>query len=131
MKLLLTLLLPAAILFLAGAGTDEAALREKAASMAAEAKINYNTVTKAYRDLELSGLAVSARGRGMFVQRNISLEESEEDAIDALLENCIRQYRSKGMTYREVRGHMLSIIDELERKAREAEEEKSEYGIVQ
>ena len=38
MKLLLTLLLPAAILFLAGAGTDEAALREKAASMAAEAK---------------------------------------------------------------------------------------------
>lgn len=35
------------------------------------------------------------------------------------------------MTYREVRGHMLSIIDELERKAREAEEEKSEYGIVQ
>ena len=67
----------------------------------------------------------------MFVQRNISLEESEEDAIDALLENCIRQYRAKGMTYREVRGHMLSIIDELERKAREAEEEKSEYGIVQ
>lgn len=38
MKLLLTLLLPAAILFLAGAGTDEAALREKAASMAAEAQ---------------------------------------------------------------------------------------------
>ena len=67
----------------------------------------------------------------MFVQRNISSEESEEDAIDALLENCIRQYRSKGMTYREVREHMLSIIDELERKAREAEEEKSEYGIVQ
>lgn len=56
--------------------------------MAAEAKINYNTVTKAYRDLELSGLAVSARGRGMFVQRNISLEESEEDAIDALLETA-------------------------------------------
>ena len=100
-------------------------------SIAAEAKINYNTVTKAYRDLELSGPAVSARGRGMFVQRNISSEESEEDAIDALLENCIRQYRSKGMTYREARERMLSIIDELERKARKAEEEKSEYGIVQ
>lgn len=67
----------------------------------------------------------------MFVQRNISSEESEEDAIDALLENCIRQYQSKGMTYREARERMLSIIDELERKARKAEEEKSEYGIVQ
>ena len=39
-------------------------------SMAAEAKINYNTVTKAYRDLELSSLIVSIRGRGMFVQKN-------------------------------------------------------------
>ena len=35
------------------------------------------------------------------------------------------------MTYREARERMLSIIDELERKARKAEEEKSEYGIVQ
>ncbi len=42
-----------------------------------------------------------------------------------------RQYRSKGMTYRAARERMLSIIDELERKARKAEEEKSEYGIVQ
>ena len=98
-------------------------------SLAADAKINYNTVTKAYRDLELSGLIVSVRGRGMFVQRNISPDASEEDAVDALLENCIRQYRSKGMTYRETRDRMLSIIDDMERKSREAEEEKREYGI--
>src|SRR5699024_9120569 len=68
-------------------------------SIAVESKTNYNTVSKAYGDLELSGLAVSARRRGMFVQRSISSEESEDDAIDALLEDCIRQYRSKGMTY--------------------------------
>ena len=97
--------------------------------LAADAKINYNTVTKAYRDLELSGLIVSVRGRGMFVQRDVSPDESEEDAIDALLENCIRQYRSKGMTYRETRDRMLSVIDDMERKSREAEEEKRDYGI--
>ena len=83
----------------------------------------------AYRDLELSGLIVSVRGRGMFVQRDVSPDESEEDAIDALLENCIRQYRSKGMTYRETRDRMLSVIDDMERKSREAEEEKRDYGI--
>ena len=38
-------------------------------SLAADASINYNTVTKAYRDLELSRLIVSVRGRGMFVQK--------------------------------------------------------------
>ena len=52
-----------------------------------------------------------------------------QDAIDALLENCIRQYRSKGMTYRETRNRMLSVIDDMERKSREAEEEKRDYGI--
>lgn len=36
-------------------------------SLAADAKINYNTVTKAYRDLELSGLIASIRGRGCFI----------------------------------------------------------------
>lgn len=107
-----------------GAGDQLPSVR----SLAAEAKINYNTVTKAYRDLELSGLIVSVRGRGMFVQRNISSGESEEDAIDALLENCIRQYLSKGMTYHEARERMISIVGEMERKAREAEEGKHGYG---
>ena len=65
----------------------------------------------------------------MFVQRDVSPDESEEDAIDALLGNCIRQYRSKGMTYRETRDRMLSVIDDMERKSREAEEEKRDYGI--
>lgn len=99
-------------------------------SLAAEARINYNTVTKAYRDLELGGLIVSVRGRGMYVQKDAKTEGSEESAIDALLDSCIAQYRSKGMTYQDVRERMLSKVDELERKAREAEEEKRDYGIV-
>ena len=96
-------------------------------SLAAQAKINYNTVAKAYRDLELSGLIVSIRGRGMFVQRNIDAGNEENAAIDALLENCIGQYRSKGMSYREVRERMIAKVDEMERKAREAERERELY----
>ena len=96
-------------------------------SLAAQAKINYNTVAKAYRDLELSGLIVSIRGRGMFVLRNIDAGNEENAAIDALLENCIGQYRSKGMSYREVRERMIAKVDEMERKAREAERERELY----
>lgn len=99
-------------------------------SLAADAKINYNTVTKAYRDLELSGFIVSVRGRGMFVQKNASSQGSDDDAIDALLESCIGQYRAAGMAYREIRERMLSIVDALEGKAREAEKEKQDYGTV-
>ena len=86
-------------------------------SLAADAKINYNTVTKAYRDLELSGLIAS-------------IQDEEESAIDALLESCIRQYRSKGMTYKEVHAHVARMIDDMESKAYEAEEERQSYGTV-
>ena len=99
-------------------------------SLAADARINYNTVTKAYRDLELGGLIISVRGRGMYVQKDAKPGGSEEDAIDALLDSCIDQYRSKGLTYGDVRERMLAKVDVLEQKAREAEEEKRDYGIV-
>ena len=98
-------------------------------SWAADAKINYNTVTKAYRDLELSGLIVSVRGRGMFVQKNAETDGAEEAAVDALLENCIGQYRSHGMTYAEIRNRIVAIVDELESKVRDAEEERQSDGI--
>ena len=56
-------------------------------SLAADAKINYNTVTKAYRDLELEKLIVSVRGRGMYVQKNLATDdESSTTAIDAVLD---------------------------------------------
>ncbi|WP_172136944.1 GntR family transcriptional regulator [Adlercreutzia sp. ZJ473] len=100
-------------------------------SLAAEAHINYNTVAKAYRDLELSGLIISIRGRGMFVQNGVSEGDAERLAVDALLENCIRQYRAMGMTYQEISEHAQSVIGEFKRKALEAEEEKLSYGTVQ
>lgn len=97
-------------------------------SLAADAKINYNTVTKAYRDLELSGLIVSVRGRGMFVQKDVDVDDGEESAVDALLETCIRQYRAAGLTYQEIIARATSMITLMEHKARIAMLEKEEYG---
>ena len=99
-------------------------------SLAADASINYNTVTKAYRDLELSGLIVSVRGRGMFVQKNVSTNDEKTEAIDALLEDCVRQYRSHGMSYQDIRDRMGALVNDLESKVREAEEERRQYGTV-
>lgn len=99
-------------------------------SLAADASINYNTVTKAYRNLELSGLVVSVRGRGMFVQKNISSEDEPTEAADALLESCLEQYRSCGMSYRDIRERIVSKIDELEANAKQAEEERRQNGPI-
>ncbi len=99
-------------------------------SLAANANINYNTVTKAYRDLELSDLIVSVRGRGMFVQQNISPENEDLEAANALFENCLQQYRSCGMSYQDIRNHLIEIIERLDSEARAAEEERQRYGTV-
>lgn len=97
-------------------------------SLAATANINYNTVTKAYRDLELSGMIVSLRGRGMFVQKSITFEDDEREAADALFDSCLQQYRSCGMTFQEIRERVVALIDEREETVIKADEEKREYG---
>lgn len=97
-------------------------------SMSTSARINYNTVTKAYKDLEQSGLIVSIRGRGMYVQKSISPKpESAESAVDIIVEDCVRQYRSTGMTFEDARRRMQDITTRLEEEARSAAEEKREY----
>ncbi len=89
-------------------------------SLAATAKINYNTVTRAYRELELEGLVLSVRGRGMYVQA-IAPENEELNTApaDALFDNCVRQYRSFGMTYDDIRAHMDKMLTSLEDEAEE------------
>jgi GntR family transcriptional regulator len=97
-------------------------------SLSTSAKINYNTVTKAYKDLEQSSLIVSIRGRGMYVQKNVAAnQESAEEAIDLIVEDCVRQYRSTGMTFEDARARMQDIASRLEEAALGAAEEKREY----
>lgn len=97
-------------------------------SLAAEANINYNTVTKAYRDLELSGLIVSIRGRGMYVQNNLPDQtQPSTELVDHDLEDCIERYRNLGMTFDEIDTHLQSVTDVLRAKARSAKERITGY----
>ena len=101
-------------------------------SLAADAKINYNTVTKAYRDLELEKLIVSVRGRGMYVQKNLATDdESSSTASMAVVEDCVQQYRSLGMTFDEIDGHLQAITKAMRSEARSAAEEREEYYGVE
>ena len=97
-------------------------------SLSAEAKINYSTVTKAYRELELAGLIVMVRGRGMYVQKNLELEEEPDIvAADLMLEDCIKRYRLGGMTFEEIAQRASAYIESLRKEAAEAAETRMEY----
>ena len=82
-------------------------------SLSGEAKVNYNTVTKAYRDLESSGLIVSVHGRGMYVERNVTVDDSPEHAVDAMAEQCVQEYRALGLTYRDIQRRLANIVQDM------------------
>jgi GntR family transcriptional regulator len=97
-------------------------------SLSTSARINYNTVTKAYKDLEQSDLIVSIRGRGMYVNKNIKpSQESPEQVIDILAQDCVQQYRAYGMTYEDIHQRIQEIITLRENQAADAAQEKREY----
>ena len=99
-------------------------------SLSAEAKINYSTVTKAYRELELAGLIVMVRGRGMYVQKNLELEEEPDIvAADLMLEDCIKRYRLGGMTFEEIAQRASAYIESMRKEAAEAAETRMEYYV--
>ena len=89
--------------------------------------VNYNTVTKAYRDLESSNLIVSVRGRGMYVQKNVTVDDSPENAVDAMAEQCVEEYRALGLTYRDIQRRLTDIVQTLADKAAAAADEKRDY----
>jgi len=96
-------------------------------SLSTSAKINYTTVTKAYKDLENSNMIVSIRGRGMYVRKNGQTSpESAESAIDIIVEDCVKQYRSAGMTFEDARIRMQDIASRLEQEALKSARKKME-----
>ncbi|ONI48215.1 hypothetical protein AN643_02720 [Candidatus Epulonipiscioides saccharophilum] len=60
--------------------------------LASELSINPNTVSRAYAELERQKIIVSARGRGNFINENLSFEKDEvkrEELASVLLKFCV------------------------------------------
>lgn len=96
-------------------------------SLSAEAKLNYNTVVKAYRDLEVSNLIVSIRGRGIFVEKGVVVDDSPESAIDAMAEQCVHEYRALGLSFRDINKRIASIVQQMADEAASAADKRSYY----
>ncbi|OON96382.1 MAG: hypothetical protein ATN31_09690 [Candidatus Epulonipiscioides saccharophilum] len=60
--------------------------------LASELSINPNTVSRAYAELERQKIIVSARGRGNFINENLSFEKDEvkrEELANVLSKFCV------------------------------------------
>lgn len=82
-------------------------------TLAAEAAINYNTVSKVYVNLESDGYVESVRGRGVFVRDIGSKADDVRSIADTEIEGCIRRCLSLGMTIDEVTLRMMDVAHRL------------------
>ena len=88
-------------------------------TLAAEAAINYNTVSKVYINLEHDGYVESVRGRGVFVRDIGKLAADDVQSIaDTEIEESIKRCLALGMTLDEI---MLRMIDVAHRVQQDVE----------
>ena len=81
--------------------------------LAVDLGINYNTVSKVYRDLERDGLIRTKQGSGTFVTyEGDRTGECPDAAIEAIVVKLVDESRNTGMTNKEV----ISLVEKyLER----------------
>ncbi len=83
-------------------------------ALAVELKVNLNTVSKAYKELEILKILETQQGTGTFIG-NVSIEISEKERygkLDSICSEFLTAAGSYGFTIEDV-------IDELERRQRQ------------
>lgn len=86
-------------------------------TLAAEAAINYNTVSKVYTSLANDGYITSKRGVGAFVNGFDAGESKEQsDAIEQALDECIAALTDLGLSHRDVEAAMRTRVRKLEQE---------------
>lgn len=92
--------------------------------LAAELKINYNTVNKAYQALERDGFVATVRGKGAFVTDKAAKGFFVVDSdVDFLIQELIEKSLDAGMTGQELAMRVLSSLRKGGLVSEEAAEE--------
>jgi GntR family transcriptional regulator len=67
--------------------------------LAAQIKVNANTVQRAYREMEILGLVETLRGQGTFVCRNHQIvEETKNEMLTNLVDDFVRAVQALGLS---------------------------------
>ena len=80
-------------------------------TLAAEAAINYNTVSKVYQDIERDGYIASKRGRGTYVLRPPVSTDGPDYVVRGLAEEYVRQCRELGVPDGDIVGLVQRAVE--------------------
>jgi GntR family transcriptional regulator len=82
---------------------------------AADLRISYNTVSKAYMGLERDGFVTTVRGSGVFVN-DASAITKPDSPVNAMAEDFIKSCLEEGMTYEDITKLVSSCIRRMKRE---------------
>ncbi|HCU35148.1 MAG TPA: GntR family transcriptional regulator [Armatimonadetes bacterium] len=92
--------------------------------LATELRINFNTVVRAYREMQAEGLLSSRQGSGTFVSESAG-EVGQEEArrvVRRMIREAIRTARNAGLSQAEIADMMVRALDG------EGQEEQQQRG---
>ncbi len=83
--------------------------------LAAQIKVNANTVQRAYREMEILGLVETLRGQGTFVcQSDQIVEETKSEMLTNLVDEFVRSVRALGLSQEAIMEVLKSRFADLE-----------------
>ncbi|MEM1449747.1 MAG: GntR family transcriptional regulator [Planctomycetota bacterium] len=99
-----------------------------ARDLAAELRVNFHTVRKAYGELEREGLLVSARGRGTFVADELpdSGREQLERTVRDHLTRLVEDLAGSGLRGKELSDLVVATLAALQRGGTPTNEESND-----
>ena len=80
--------------------------------LAVDLSINPNTVVRAYRELELTGIITTHQGTGTFLtERKVEINEAErERKLDQLVADFVSRAGREGFTIRDLRSRLKEFV---------------------
>ena len=82
---------------------------------AADLRIAYNTVSKAYMGLERDGFVTTVRGSGVFVNDPEKIRKASGQ-VDALVEDFVKSCSQEGMAYEDVPKLVSACVRRIKRE---------------
>jgi GntR family transcriptional regulator len=82
--------------------------------LAAEIRVNLNTVAKAYHELDLQGVITTQRGIGTFVSGRPDqkqIERTRQKLLHSIIKNALEEAHGLGYTFAEIQETFLEEIE--------------------
>ena len=85
--------------------------------LAAQIKVNANTVQRAYREMEILGLVETVRGQGTFVcQSDQIVEETKSEMLTNLVDDFVRSVQALGLSQEAILEVLKRRFADLEKR---------------